>query len=380
MSNNVNFERMQRERVGRLQHEMGVQGLGALYLAEEPNVRYVTNVKAPGTSVFLPREGEPILYVRPRDQGYVQRQFANTRPASRNSNATGPELAEKLARWSKEMKATMKEFGVEEERLGVDLLDIGSFRGLVEEAINAVDGRYALTVAKRVKTQDEVSCFRMIGGWYQDVMQRFQESICPGLRETDLAAIVHHAAIRNGVEDIFQLNVCAGENMNPWRRWPTQREVKPEEFVGIDLHVVGPGGCWADVSRTYYCGEKPIQEQRDLYQLAHDYLQGVIALLRPGERIDQIVKKAPPVPEKYRPLLDNYSIAHSDAMKPHEFPRIERKKPSQDLLEPNMIFSVETYFSEVGGSQTVKLEELVAVTENGVEVLSTAPFDERFVS
>ncbi len=44
-----------------------------------------------------------------------------------------------------------------------------------------------------------------------------------------------------------------------------------------------------------------------------------------------------------------------------------------------MVFSVETYFSEVGAKDTVKLEELVAVTEKDAEVLSTAPFDELFV-
>ncbi len=149
--------------------------------------------------------------------------------------------------------------------------------------------------------------------------------------------------------------------------------------MGIDLHLVGPGGCWTDVSRTYYCGENPTQEQKDLYRLAYDYLQGVIALLKPGERIDQVVAKAPSVPERYRELLDNYSIAHSDAMRPHEYPRIERKKPSPEILEPNMVFSVETYFSEVGAKDTVKLEELVAVTEKDAEVLSNAPFDGRFV-
>jgi Xaa-Pro aminopeptidase len=100
-------------------------------------------------------------------------------------------------------------------------------------------------------------------------------------------------------------------------------------------------------------------------------------LLKPGERIDRIVENVPKVPEKYRELLENYSIAHADAMRPHEFPRIEKRKPSQDLLEPNMVFSVETYFGEVGSREAVKIEELVAVTEKGAEVLSTALFDER---
>ncbi len=377
--NEPNFKQMQKDRVRQLQEVMKEQGFGGLFLAEGANVRYVTNVKVPGGAAFVPREGEPILYARPRDQGYVERDYPIIRPSLRASNATGADLEGKPARWASAIKETMREFGVEGEPLGVDPLDVVSIHALAEMGIDVVDGRHALSMAKRIKTDDEVKCFRTMGHWYQDIMEGFRKAIRPGVPETELTAVVHYEAVRKGAEDIFQLNVCSGENMNPWRRWPTEREVKPEEFVGIDLHLVGPAGCWTDVSRTYYCGENPTQEQKDLYRLAYDYLQGVIALLKPGERIDQVVAKAPSVPEKYRELLDNYSIAHSDAMRPHEYPRIERKKPSPEILEPNMVFSVETYFSEVGAKDTVKLEELVAVTEKDAEVLSNAPFDGRFV-
>jgi len=336
-------------------------------------------VKVPGGSVFVSHEGQPILYSRSRDRGYVERQYENVRLAVRGNHDAGSGQEEKLARWAQEMRATMKEFGVEKGKLGVGVLDIQAFRALINEGIDVVDGRYALTMAKRVKTRDELICFRIIGKWYQDVMERFQEAIKPGIKEIELAAVVHHAAIRNGVEEIFQLNVCAGENMNPWRRWPTDRKVKAEELVGVDLHVVGPGACWADVSRTYYCGENPTQAQKDLYRLTLDYLQKVISLLKPGEHIDEVVKRMPPVPEKYQEQLKNYSIAHADAMKPHEYPRIEWKKTSTDPLEVGMVFSVETYFGEVGVKDAVKIEELVAITEKGAEVLSTAPYEQRLL-
>ena len=374
-----NRERLQSDRRARLRREMKALGFGALYLSDEADFRYVVDVKVPGGSVFVSHEGQPILYSRSRDRGYVERQYENVRLAVRGNHDAGSGQEEKLARWAQEMRATMKEFGVEKGKLGVGVLDIQAFRALINEGIDVVDGRYALTMAKRVKTQDEIICFRIIGKWYQDVMERFQEAIKPGLKEIELAAVVHHAAIRNGVEEIFQLNVCAGENMNPWRRWPTDRKVKPEELVGVDLHVVGPGACWADVSRTYYCGENPTQAQKDLYRLTLDYLQKVIALLKPGEHIDEVVKRMPPVPEKYQEQLRNYSIAHADAMKPHEYPRIEWKKTSTDPLEVGMVFSVETYFGEVGAKDAVKIEELVAITEKGAEILSTAPYEQRLL-
>ena len=77
-------------------------------------------------------------------------------------------------------------------------------------------------------------------------------------------------------EDIAQLNVCAGENMNPWSRWPTDRSLNDGDYVGVDLHARGPSGLRGDAFHHIPLGDHPTQEQRDLYKRAHDYLQGVV--------------------------------------------------------------------------------------------------------
>jgi Xaa-Pro aminopeptidase len=41
-----------------------------------------------------------------------------------------------------------------------------------------------------------------------------------------------------------------------------------------------------------------------------------------------------------------------------------------------MVLSIESYIGEVGGTEGVKLEEEVLVTETGVELISTFPFEE----
>ena len=45
-------------------------------------------------------------------------------------------------------------------------------------------------------------------------------------------------------------------------------------------------------------------------------------------------------------------------------------------LQPGMVVSVESYIGEKGGSEGVKLEEEVLVTEEGPVVLSRYPYDE----
>jgi Xaa-Pro aminopeptidase len=49
------------------------------------------------------------------------------------------------------------------------------------------------------------------------------------------------------------------------------------------------------------------------------------------------------------------------------------------VIEPNMVLCVESYIGREGGGQGVKLEEMVRITEDSVERLSTYPFDERLL-
>ena len=44
-----------------------------------------------------------------------------------------------------------------------------------------------------------------------------------------------------------------------------------------------------------------------------------------------------------------------------------------------MTFCVEAYIGEVGGTEGVKLEDQVLITENGVENLTRCPFDQQLM-
>jgi Xaa-Pro aminopeptidase len=53
------------------------------------------------------------------------------------------------------------------------------------------------------------------------------------------------------------------------------------------------------------------------------------------------------------------------------------RMPYPDMtLKPGMVICVEAYAGEVGGGEGVKLEQQVAITPSGHEVLSALPFEE----
>ena len=50
------------------------------------------------------------------------------------------------------------------------------------------------------------------------------------------------------------------------------------------------------------------------------------------------------------------------------------------ILEPNMNICVESYIGEEDGSEGVKLEQQVLITESGIELLSKFPFEEHLLA
>jgi Xaa-Pro aminopeptidase len=350
-----------------------------MYLVDGPNVRYALNLKIPGGEAFVPREGEVLGLIRARDMGYVKRQHANVRPPLYN-RGHAEEGKDHFARLGDGMAALMKERGVEGEPLAIDYLRAGGFLALAQKGIQITDAALAIEHGRSVKTEDEVAIYRRIGEQYAYTIKTFRNAIRPGISENQLAAIVVSAWYEAGGEDISQLNVCSGENMNPWRRWPTQRTLKPGDFVGIDLHARGVGGLRGDASRTYFVGDQPSAEQRDLYRRAYEYLQASIGAFRAGLSFAEAADRVPEVPEKYQAQLYYFSLAHAIGMTPGGYPKIDKGKVVNDTLKPNHILAVECYFGEVGSPLAVKFEEQILVCDGNPEVLGPGiPFDDRLL-
>ena len=378
-------ERLRRERLALVQAQMRRLGVGAMYIGENASVRYLLNLKIPSASAFVPVEGKVIAFMRPRDEGYVKLHYANVRPPLYDpASAWGPGTAEEggtdlLVR---SLTALMEEHGVAGERLGVEKLDLPAFQALSGAGMQLTYAQPAIEYARAIKTQDEVEIYRRMGEMYEHTVRAFRDALRPGITENELAAVVVAAWYEAGGEDIAQLNVCAGENMNPWRRWPTQRAVREGEFVGLDLHGFGASGLRGDASRTFFVGDHPSDAQRDLYVTAYEHLKATTDAFRAGRTYAEAVELVPPVPAKYETQLFNLQVAHAIGMSHSGYPEVEmRKPPIEDTLKENQVLAIESYFGEVGGEMAVKLEDFIVVRDGAPEVLGPdMPFDERFVT
>ena len=376
-------QRCNRARVATLQDQMKRNDIGAFLLGGGIGARWTLGVAVPSADVFVPPEGDVIGFIRERDIEYVRMHHADVRlPLYDQDPSEECRDLDKNGRWACAIADLMEQHGVAGERLGVEFAKPGLLIALIERGVHVVDAREVFEQATAIKNEDELIMYREVMDQYAHTMRVFQKAAVPGVSETALAGVVVTTWHEAGGEDISQLNVCSGENMNPWRRWPTDRVLKSGELVGIDLHARGITGMRGDVSRTYFVGDGPTAEQRALYREAYDYVQAAMPIFKAGRTFAEIAEAAPPVPAAYQKQQFSYFVAHGVGMGSSGYPHIEaHDRDSDSVLNPNQILSIECHFGEAGSTLAVKLEDMILVREDGLEWLTKdVPFDDQLLS
>jgi Xaa-Pro aminopeptidase len=167
---------------------------------------------------------------------------------------------------------------------------------------------------------------------------------------------------------------------------PGHGEILAGEPVVCDLYPMDPeSGCYSDMTRTFCVGEPPA-ELVEYWELCREALDRVLAEIRPGAsgrelyRIAAEVFSAAGHPTQLTKepgvVLDRgffHSLGHGVGLEVHEAPSLGRI--GEELVAADVI-AVEPgcYRPGFGGC---RLEELVLVTEDGAEVLTTFPHDLR---
>jgi Xaa-Pro aminopeptidase len=389
----VDMARLRRERLARLQSEISRAGLGALLLYDPVNIRYATGARDCGVYPFrffqryalVPREGRPMLFAGLSDM-YAPPDTITVRESLFWDYFPCGRSVEKAAyRWAADLKSALKELGVAGERLGFDRLDFTGSEVLRAERIALADGRVPIEKARSLKTSDELALIRQACAIADVAICAVRDAIRPGVSENELFAILAATNIKLGGEHMDSRLLTAGSNTNPWYQYATDRLVRDGELVAMDTDMAGPLGYFADISRTYLCGDrKPTPDQREAYRIAYDFIQESLALFRPGVSFREIGEKAPAFPEEYkaqRYVVLAHGVGMSDEWPAIYFPDVSWSAfgNDPDVLQESMVICVEALVGKVGGRESVKLEEQLIIARSGPEIISFAPFDWRFL-
>jgi Xaa-Pro aminopeptidase len=279
----------------------------------------------------------------------------------------------------------MEEYGVAREPMGIDvgsaaLIEKFEDRGVDVDTSAATD---IMLDARKVKTRDEIECLRQVAAICEAGFQKIAETAKPGMRESEVwseavGELWRHGAMAQGGY------VTSGPNT-----WPkhqantTDRAIRPNDLVYADFYNIGYLGYRSCYYRTFSVGE-PTQTQKDAYEKARDDLYDVLERIEPGATTDEICKGFPDEEGEHMDWYgaDNFwqmttnHWAHGLGLQLYETPLIWRGiSPDHPIeIEEGMTMAVETM--QPTERQGVRVEEMVVVRENGVEILSEWPVEE----
>jgi len=381
-------------RLRRLRDEMARHDVAACILLDPVNVRYATGARNmqvfmarnPARYAFVPLEGPVVLFEFTGAHHLAEslETIAEVRPATTVSAvAADTDIDARAEAWAAELADLIRAHCGQGVPVGVERVYPGAASALAAKGFRVVDAQLPVERARARKTPEELACIRASVRATEHGVARLEQAIRPGVSENAVWAELHAANVAQDGDYVETRLMSSGPRTNPWFQESSPRLLEAGDLVALDTDVVGPYGYYTDFSRTFLCGDGPPgEEQRTLYRLAHEQVQHDMALLRPGRSFREIAAAAWPIPERYR-ANRYFVLAHGCGMT-GEYPYIPHLQDLDDsgydgVLAAGMTLCVESYIGAEGGREGVKLEEQVLIAEDGVERLSTYPYDARLL-
>jgi len=235
--------------------------------------------------------------------------------------------------------------------------------------------------ARRIKTPAEVALIRRGVGMVAGAIDAAWSALAPGMSELELAAVAEHAARAAGAEGFAFFAIVTTNGDVARRRYATGYRFKDGDFVFLDLGVVNGGYC-AEFSRATVVGPRVSDLQRSIFRAAYHANRAALDRLRPGVLGSELDAAARAV--IHDAGLAEYRYRHVTGsgigLMLQERPIVSDPFDGglDEVLAPGMVLNVEpgVYHPEAGG---LRAEDIVLVTEDGYELLSTFPYDPRLL-
>lgn len=248
----------------------------------------------------------------------------------------------------------------------------------------------------QLKSAAEIEAMRVAGQQAASVLKMIAPHVQAGVTTARLDEICH-AYIVDELKAIpaplnyrgFPKSICTSVNHVVCHGIPGDRVLKDGDIINIDVTVIQDG--WhGDTSRMFYVGEPSIKARR-ICEVAHQAMVIGIEMVRPGVTLGDIGHAIQRYVEAQRCSVVREYCGHGIGRAFHEPPQVlHYGRPGEGLqLEPGMTFTIEPMVNlgkpgtrlladgwtvlTRDRSLSAQWEHTVAVTEDGVEVLTRLP-------
>lgn len=350
------------KRIERLIHQMKLTGLNQLIVADPVALKYLT-----GDS-FQPDERLLVLLIKADGStSYILNELIPKAdwafPVNWYNDHTKPiELLSHL---------------LDEGTVGIDknwpahfVIDLIQ----TKPELRLAHGSVLIDQLRQRKDEAEQAAMRQASALNDLAMERLIGEIYPGMSErevVDRLADIYHELGTDGFS--FDPIVGFGVNSANPHHQPGDTILGESGPLVIDIGCRKGDFC-SDMTRTIYLGQ-PDETFREVYQVVRAANLNAIALIRPGVTFAEIDAAARQTIEQagYGAYF-THRTGHGIGREVHEAGDVSAANHSP--VEPGMIFSIEPGIY-LPGRFGVRIEDLVLVTQDGVEVLNYVSKDLR---
>lgn len=223
---------------------------------------------------------------------------------------------------------------------------------------------------REIKSPEEIRKIRAAQEITEAAFTHVLGKIREGVSEQDLALELEFYMRKQGVQGVaFDLIVVAGTKGSLCHGAPDSHQVQKGDFITMDIGAL-LDGYHSDMTRTVALG-KVTPEQEKVYEIVLQAQQEAISKVKAGVSCGEIDKAARDI--IYGAGYEGYfghSTGHSVGLEIHEEPHFSIG--TETLLCPGMVMTVEPGIY-LPGKFGVRIEDMVAVTEDGCENLTKAP-------
>ena len=350
-----------RARLEGLSRSLDQERLDLLLVSHLPNVRYLCGFTG-SAGLLLVNSTGATLFTDGRYIAQANEEVSGSRVVICRKPLLGA-VGQSLR--SRRKAARSLVVGIEPEHLTVAAHR--QLANLLDRTVQLKQAPSLVERARMIKDAEEIAQLREAVLLGSSLFDTVLETVRPGIKETDVAAAMEFKARRSGAEAMsFETIIASGQRSALPHGRASAAPIPASGFVVCDFGVILGGYC-SDMTRTVYVG-RPSKQARGFYHAVREAQQAAVEAVRPGKQLGEVDRAARKMLRKAG--FDRYfthSTGHGVGIEIHEPPRIAAGQ--NEVLKPGMVITIEpgAYVPDRWG---VRIEDMVLVTERGVDVLT----------
>ncbi|NLH50132.1 MAG: aminopeptidase P family protein [Myxococcales bacterium] len=277
----------------------------------------------------------------------------------------------------KEIAGKLRELGVAELGVEDETMTVSQHRQLAEDAgpVTLRPLGRLITRLREIKDASEIAAIRKAVQVQEAALRTILPLIQPGVTERGIAFALDTEMRRLGASDVsFATIVASGPRGAMPHGTASDKVIAAGELIVIDWGCIVDGYC-SDQTVTLAVGEPLDPDAKKVYQVVYEAQQACLAAGKPGYEfpaLDRVPREI--IEQAGFGAMFGHGTGHALGLEIHEEPRVSPL--GSGAAEVGMVFTIEPGIY-LPGRFGVRLEDIVLVTETGLEKLTTLPKEWR---